>query len=288
LQTEVDDDAPLVLADEARLQQILGNLLSNACKYTPAGGWITVRANAVGGQVAISVSDTGYGIPADALPRVFSKFYRVDQATTAEIGGTGLGLAITKALVEMHGGRITIASKHGAGTTVRFTLPTVDGVNDDESLTAAGFRADEPWAGARPAHGRVLLAEDDPEAALLTQRQLSARGLEVTVVPDGLAALVRAIEWLPDAILLDVNMPKMGAGEVLPQLRGNPGTRDIPIIILTGTVPDARAYFMEAGAVDFFTKPVDIDALAARLSQLLSARRGAMAGVELDTDGGGT
>jgi CheY-like chemotaxis protein/anti-sigma regulatory factor (Ser/Thr protein kinase) len=268
-----------VLADPARLHQILSNLVSNACKYTPTGGWITVRSLRAGGHVAISVSDTGVGIPPEALPRVFSKFYRVDQATTAEVGGTGLGLAITKALVEMHGGRITIASRPGAGTTVRFTLPTVGAEEDDG---AADGPAEEPWAGARVGHSRVLLAEDHPETALLTQRQLSQRGLDVSVVPDGLAALVRAIEWLPDAIVLDVNMPKMGAGDVLPQLRGNPGTRDIPIVIVTGTVPDARSYFIEAGADDFFTKPLDYAALATRLAQLV--RKSPRAGVESGED----
>ena len=269
VQTELAEDVPTVQADEARLQQILANLISNAVKYTPAGGWITIRANAAGGQAAISVSDTGVGIPSDALPRLFSKFYRVDQAATAEIGGTGLGLSITKALVELHGGRITIASRPGAGTTVRFTLPRDGSALDDSVRDAVGVAVERPWAEARAGQGHVLLAEDDPEGAFLTQRLLAGHGFEVTGVPDGLAALVRAIEWLPDAIILDVNMPKMGVAEVLGQLRANPGTRDIPVIVLTGGAPDARASFIEAGADDVFAKPVDIDALATRLTQLL-------------------
>lgn len=263
LQTELADDARQVMADEARLGQILQNLISNACKYTPAGGWVTVRAVRVGRQVAASVSDTGIGMPADALPRVFSKFYRVDQAGASGISGTGLGLAITKSLVELHGGRITIASKPNTGTTVRFTLPAYGATEEKGEHQAVGPD------GAQPSAGRILLAEDDADAAAWMQRVLTARGFDVTLVPDGLAALVRAIELLPDVIVLDVDMPKMGASEVIPQLKNNPGTRDIPVVVITGTVPDSRAYFIEAGAADFFSKPIDDEVVAARLTHLV-------------------
>jgi two-component system phosphate regulon sensor histidine kinase PhoR len=383
VQTELDENAPVVVADEARLLQIMTNLISNACKCTPQNGWITVRTEAHEGQVAISVSDTGMGIPPDALPQVFSKFYRVDQPGSREIGGTGLGLAITKSLVEMHGGRVNIASKVGIGTTVRFTLPSakcsendspslpsprsappvvlivspyeedrrrwgapieqipavpifarsqamaavtgeaevhqpavilmrsldagvmvqdllqefsavpeLDGtvfvvVGDGIDRTTSSDRLrylpeDIPPAGVvdvvrgllpvstapPPRRGRVLVAEDDQDTATWLRRILINGGYEVTIVRDGLAAIVRTIEILPDAVILDVNMPKMGASEVLPQLRSNPGTRDIPIIVVTGTVPDSRPYFMEAGASEFFAKPLDGDRLIARLVQL--------------------
>jgi two-component system phosphate regulon sensor histidine kinase PhoR len=382
VQTELDDSAPIVLADEARLLQILTNLISNACKYTPQNGWITVRTEALEGQVAISVSDTGMGIPPESLPQVFSKFYRVDQPASRDIGGTGLGLAITKSLVEMHGGRVNIASKVGVGTTVRFTLPSarssagdplalpsvraappvvliVSPSEDDrrrwgapieqipaipifarsQSLAAVTGEAevhrpdvilmrasDDGASGLHlldevsevpeladttvvvvggtvdrgsmdrlrylppdiapggivdvvrsllpvtttppPRRGRVLIAEDDQDTASWLRRVLVNGGFEVTIVRDGLAAIVRTIEILPDAVILDVNMPKMGASEVLPQLRSNPGTRDIPVIVVTGTVPDSRPYFLEAGASDFFAKPLDGDLLVQRLIQL--------------------
>lgn len=381
VRTEIDVEIPPIVGDAGRLLQILTNLVSNACKYTDAGGWITVAAEPLDGLVAVSVSDTGIGIPADALPRVFSKFYRVDQAAAREVGGTGLGLAITKSLVEMHGGRITIASRPTVGTTVRFTIPTINHatVSGDDIATrgmstpvalivssnqphrdrwAAALRAipmtvafprslsiaaliaetdmhhpvaivldadagidlDDLLAelddlvehagltvftigapasstgGARvvalptgiadaglaaavesalpavtgtvPRRGRVLVAEDDLDSANWLRRLLSSNGFEVLIVHDGLSAVVRAIETLPDIVILDVNMPKMGASEVLPQLRGNPGTRDIPIIVMSGTVPDSRPYFIEAGATDFFTKPIDGDILIDRLIDL--------------------
>jgi PAS domain S-box-containing protein len=387
LQTEIDEELAPVVADEARLLQVLTNLISNACKYTPNGGWVTIRAEALDSQVAISVSDTGIGIPPDALPQVFSKFYRVDQAAR-EVGGTGLGLAITKSLVEMHGGRINIASRVGVGTTVRFTLPTTAAreagsnggqqidrsrplvmvvTRDDEfrerisrqlhglavqvdyprSLSAPGVVADaellhpavlivaatargEPnddfcselleelgahdelatipvvlvrvglalsselpnvtvldadapdedislavqsWlpesSPTRSMRGRILVAEDDTDIGAWLRRVLVAQGYDVTLVHDGLAAVVRAIEVLPDALILDANMPKMGANEVLPQLRSNPGTSDIPIIVMSGTIPDAGPYFIEAGATDFIAKPFDIEVLLAQLAELL-------------------
>ncbi|MDQ3549617.1 MAG: cell wall metabolism sensor histidine kinase WalK, partial [Chloroflexota bacterium] len=124
VQTELVEEPTGIVADRARLQQILTNLISNACKYTLEGGWITVRSEALEGQIAISVSDTGIGIPPEALPHIFSKFYRADQPLARDVGGSGLGLAITKSLVEMHGGKIAIASRASVGTTVRFTLPT--------------------------------------------------------------------------------------------------------------------------------------------------------------------
>ena len=391
VQTELVEEPAQIVADRARLQQILTNLISNACKYTPAGGWVTVRSEALEGQIALSVSDTGIGIPPEALPHIFSKFYRVDQPQTREVGGTGLGLAITKSLVEMHGGKIAVASRAGVGTTVRFTLPAsgpsesgagsapFDGdartglvllvsgdaaerdaweaairavqadvvvargtsaaaavgeaelhrpsvivarcgsgeglLNFDELLEELHADADlrrtpivavvpdiggnpAPEGGTllssaatpeevalavsrllpqsaevRPRRGRVLVAEDDVDMANWLRRVLVRNGFEVVLVRDGLAAIVRAVEILPDAVILDVNMPRMGASEVLPQLLSNPGTRDIPIIVISGTVPDSGPFFIAAGASDFFSKPFNGDLLVRRLIQLSRKRQ---------------
>ncbi|HEX5164429.1 MAG TPA: ATP-binding protein [Thermomicrobiales bacterium] len=390
IQTELVEDPATIIADRTRLQQILTNLISNACKYTLPGGWITVRSEALDGQIALSVSDTGIGIPPEALPHIFSKFYRVDQPQTRDVGGTGLGLAITKSLVEMHGGRIQIASRAGLGTTVRFTLP-VAGPYDNGGPTPADNSTHsglvlvvtddsverEAWESAirrvpadvvvargtsaaaaigeaelhrpsvivarcgdgrstldleelieelqasvelrqtpvvavvpnvetcpsptegivlpatasptevaeavsgllpesaerRPQRGRVLVAEDDGDTANWLRRVLVRNGFEVVLVRDGLAAIVRAVEILPDAIVLDVNMPRMGAGEVLPQLHSNPGTREIPVIVISGTVPDSGPYFIDAGADDFFSKPFNGDLLVRRLIQLTRKRQ---------------
>lgn len=385
VQTELVETSPTIIADPARLQQILTNLIANACKYTQPGGWVTVRSETLEGQIAISVSDTGIGIDPDALSLVFSKFYRVNQPSASDSSGSGLGLPITKSLVELHGGKIAIASRVGVGTTVRFTLATagpngassgtladdpnqtgavllvvsadairrdweaalrtipadiviargtsaaaaageaelhrpsvmVVGPADDGSLLDIHELLDElqgsddlrmiplivvgaetlerhPWSdvvllpeaataidvaeavrGFLPAHaterqrrGRVLVAEDDTDTAHWIRRLLVRNGFEVVLVRDGLAAIVRAIEILPDAVVLDANMPRMGAREVLPQLMSNPGTREIPVIVISGTLPEAGPYFIEAGAVDFFSKPFNGDLLVHRLVQL--------------------
>jgi two-component system, OmpR family, phosphate regulon sensor histidine kinase PhoR len=386
VQTELVEQPVELIADRARLQQILTNLISNACKYTLAGGWVTIRSEALEGQIAISVSDTGVGIPPEALPHIFSKFYRVDQPQTRDVGGTGLGLAITKSLVEMHGGKIAIASRAGIGTTVRFTLPTTapsENGNRDTTMNGIGgtglvlivsgdaverdaweaaIRAvpadvviargssaaaavgeaelhrpsvivvragegldivtvDELYeelqaspelrmtpivavvpdiatsttpedgtllasdatpedvaaavcsllpvaAEGRPRRGRVLVAEDDVDTANWIRRLLVRNGFDVVLVRDGLAAIVRAVEILPDAVILDVNMPKMGASEVLPQLLSNPSTLEIPIVVISGTVPDSGPFFLEAGASEFFSKPFNGDLLVRRLIQL--------------------
>ncbi len=114
-------DLPRVPADEARMEQVLVNLIHNAIKFTPSGGRITVSARAEGDKLVVSVSDTGVGIPEDDLPRVFERFYKADRSRAG--GGTGLGLAIAKHVVEAHGGRIWVESVEGRGATFRFTIP---------------------------------------------------------------------------------------------------------------------------------------------------------------------
>jgi signal transduction histidine kinase len=124
LASEAPGDLPLVRADHDRLAQILINLVDNAVKYTPPGGRVTVRARRDrADMVAVTVADTGVGIPGVDLPRVTERFYRVDKARSRELGGTGLGLAIVKHLVLAHGGELAIESEFGKGTTVSFTLP---------------------------------------------------------------------------------------------------------------------------------------------------------------------
>jgi len=116
-------DVPIIRADEARLQEVLYNLLDNAVKYSRAGAEIRLHAHRRDGQVALSVSDTGIGIGEEDLPRIFERFYRVDKARSSELGGTGLGLSIVKHIVQLHGGRVEAESQLGRGTTIRVLLP---------------------------------------------------------------------------------------------------------------------------------------------------------------------
>jgi two-component system, OmpR family, phosphate regulon sensor histidine kinase PhoR len=125
LQAELDapDDLPLLQADEARLQEVIYNLIDNAVKYSNAGGKIRVRAESDGERLTLNVSDEGPGIPARDLPRIFERFYRADKARHRELGGTGLGLSIVKHIAQLHGGSVEAASEPGRGTTVRVHLP---------------------------------------------------------------------------------------------------------------------------------------------------------------------
>jgi signal transduction histidine kinase len=126
LQADLPEDLPLVDVDSQRIGQVLGNLLSNALTHTPPGGKVVVVARAKQLAVEVSVSDTGEGIPLERLPYIFERFYRADRSRSRATGGTGLGLSIAKQLVEAHGGRISVASQVGQGTTFTFTLPVAE------------------------------------------------------------------------------------------------------------------------------------------------------------------
>jgi signal transduction histidine kinase len=116
---------PRIVGDRARIAQVLDNFVSNAIKFTPSGGRVSVATTMCDGAVEVQIADTGLGVPAEELPRLFQRFFRTQAATTQAIPGTGLGLAIAKAIVEGHGGRIDVESQEGTGTTFRFRLPTV-------------------------------------------------------------------------------------------------------------------------------------------------------------------
>jgi signal transduction histidine kinase len=125
VESRVPSDLPLVWADRERVHQVLFNLLDNAVRFTPDGGGVTVSANRIDGHCEVQVTDTGPGIPPEHLPRLFERFYRVDQARTRDGGGTGIGLAIARSVVEAHGGRIWAESELGKGSVFTFELPVV-------------------------------------------------------------------------------------------------------------------------------------------------------------------
>jgi signal transduction histidine kinase len=131
LSQDVPDDLPAVFADAERLHQVLFNLLDNAVRFTPEGGRVRVTASGHNGSVDVAVSDTGPGIDAEHLPRLFERFYRVDTARSRDEGGTGIGLAIARSVVEAHGGRIWAESEPGTGSTFTFELPVVSGTEDE-------------------------------------------------------------------------------------------------------------------------------------------------------------
>jgi signal transduction histidine kinase/DNA-binding response OmpR family regulator len=241
LELDVHEEPLLVAGDRERLAQVLENLLSNALKFSPAGGTVRLAAESLPGFVRVSVHDDGLGIPADQQGRLFTKFFRVDTSDTRRIGGTGLGLALCREIVEAHAGEIGFESVEGAGSTFWFTLP-------------AGVRRD----AAGPA--RVLVIEDDPGAAAFLVESLSGDGFEIETAATGEEGLRRALEDPPAAICLDIFFPHGIQGwEVLERLKENPATAHVPVVVCTGRNNRERAAAL--GAADFLSKPLSAEQL---------------------------
>jgi CheY-like chemotaxis protein len=212
IELEIPEDLPAVRADSDRVQQVMTNLLSNARQYSPAGGAVHVQAHEAEGQVIISVQDHGLGLPPEAQPRLFEKFYRVDNTDRRSITGTGLGLAISRKIVEAHGGRIW-AESDGLGLGSRFSFSV-------------------PLADVRNTSGDVLIVEDDAGFARLLEAELAARGLSTVWVPSAEEALEQLEAEAPKAIVLDLLLPRMKGEVFLKRLRRE-STVDVPVVVVT-------------------------------------------------------
>ncbi len=254
LRTHIAPNLPPVYADAMRVRQVLLNLLSNAAKFTEQG-WISVEANVrpgPGGQpeVIVSVTDTGPGIAPEDQEKLFQPFSQVDSSPTRKTGGSGLGLSISRHLVEMHGGRIGVHSAPGKGSTFYFTLPLS---RDKESPTAST--------------GRIILAIDDDQRVIkLYERYLQPQDYEIVALTDPSQAVERARQIKPFAITLDIMMPGYDGWQVLNDLKANPETRDIPVIICS--IVDDREKGFSLGAADYLVKPILEDDLLGALDRL--------------------
>ena len=247
----------VVQGDAARLQQVAWNLLSNAAKFTPPGGRIDVRVLQGESAVDFEIADTGIGIPAEFLPYVFDRFRQADSRFSREYGGLGLGLAIARHIVEMHGGRISVASGGAdAGSTFRVSLPAVD-----MRIAADAASGADPAPGARDLAGVRVLAVDDQEDALALLRDtLEAAGADVTTAVDALQAIRLIEDAPPDVLVADIGMPGMDGFELIRRVRrsGNALAKRLPAAALTAYArPEDRALALECGFQVHVPKPFD-------------------------------
>jgi len=254
-----------VHADSMRLKQILMNLAANAVKFTPEGGRIELAARQTENQVRVEVRDSGPGIPPEQQKRIFEAFFRLTQSGDAT-EGTGLGLAITSRLVELHGSKLGIESELGKGTCFHFSLPVVAVAPEDSTQTSA------PVPRARKAP-RILVVEDNAMTGQLIQSQLASAGYETVNCSQPDRATEMAAELQPDAITLDLLMQPVHGLEVLLQLKNDPRTSKIPVIVVT--IVDQPGVGTALGADEYLIKPVDKVTLLAAVERCLRSRGGA-------------
>jgi signal transduction histidine kinase/DNA-binding response OmpR family regulator len=245
-----------ITADPGRVKQILLNLLSNAIKFTERGGQVTVGARRDGQLARFEVTDTGMGITQEDQPRLFHEFQQASSADRRR-QGTGLGLALTRRLVELHGGTIGLDSVPNEGSTFWFTMPLAA-----ENATSAKAPPDQSLDAGGPL---ILVVEDDESAAELLIHYLHSAGYMTEVARDGIEALEKARRLTPAAITLDVMLPELDGWDVLAELKQDERTRDIPVVVVS--VTNQQSHGRALGAADYFVKPVNRDALIARLSR---------------------
>ena len=252
------DVAPMVVsADRGRFRQILYNLISNAIKYTPDSGTITVTGSRSDSEIRVAVADTGVGIDPKDHESVFEEFRQVGDPTERQ-PGSGLGLAVTKRLAEAHEGRIELVSARGEGSTFTLVLPA------ETEQAAASIAPVAPSDAstavqAAIATGDVLVIEDDPSAVRLLREYLEAAGYSVRVASTGEVGLAAVADRAPAAIVLDVLLPGIDGWEVLRRLKANDQTAAIPVIIVT--VVEEREVGFALGAADYLVKPIHREAL---------------------------
>jgi signal transduction histidine kinase/DNA-binding response OmpR family regulator/methyl-accepting chemotaxis protein len=264
LSLDVAADIDTVIGDERKIKQILFNLLSNAVKFTPDKGKVGIKATRVGDTVRIAVWDTGVGIAPQDRQRIFEEFQQVGQGLTGKTEGTGLGLTLTKKFVELHGGAIGIESTLGAGSTFTFTLP-IDATARPTSLAPVSAEATRPQDAAASASGTlVLVIEDDPKSADLLRIYLTEAGYTVDLARDGAEGLEKVKRLTPDVVILDVLLPKVDGWAFLTQVKGDPATQDIPVIIVS--IVDQKGKGFALGAADYLIKPIQKEELLRKLA----------------------
>jgi PAS domain S-box-containing protein len=251
-------------ADLTKVRQVLFNLVSNACKFAEKGAiTLEVARQEQDGREGLifRVSDTGIGMTAEQIARLFQPFTQADASTTRKYGGTGLGLTISKRFCEMMRGDIRVASEAGKGTTFTVWLPAHVAAPKEQTIPASGLRAETGPAGA----ALVLVIDDDAAVRDFMIRFLNAEGIRVVAAADGEEGLRLARQMRPALIFLDVMMPRMDGWAVLTALKADAQLQDVPVVMLTIVNEMEMGYML--GASEYLSKPIDRDRLGATLQK---------------------
>jgi CheY-like chemotaxis protein/two-component sensor histidine kinase len=255
---DVPPDPVIVNGDEIRLAQVLGNLLDNAAKFTPAGGRVMLAVGVDGGNAVIRVHDTGAGLEPDLLETIFEPFTQGKQTLARSEGGLGLGLALVKGIVALHGGDVTVGSA-GAGSGAEFvvTLPLVASGGPEP-----GERGGRPAAQATPSRRRVLIVDDNRDSVDTLAELIEMLGHDAEVAYDGPTAIAKARAHAPDLVLCDIGLPGMDGYEVARQIRACV-PMDVRLVAVTGYAqPEDVLKAAEAGFDGHVAKPPDPEKLA--------------------------
>ena len=274
---EIEDGLSEINADQDRIIQVLVNLISNASKFTESGS-VTCKAVRTDKDVVISLIDTGIGIAKDSLAQVFDKFKQVGETLTDKPKGTGLGLPICKQIVEHHGGRIWVESEIGRGSTFSFTLPFIEHSTSElksdrtrdlnallNQLRGQDDASDSPSGKLRKT---VLVVDDEPTIREYLRQELEPEGYIVQEAENGLEAISKAKELMPDLVILDVMMPLMNGFDAAAVLKNDPQTMKIPIVILSIIEDLERGY--RIGINRYLKKPIEADVLLNEVASLVS------------------
>jgi signal transduction histidine kinase/ActR/RegA family two-component response regulator/putative methionine-R-sulfoxide reductase with GAF domain len=261
LRLDVASDVGLIEADELRLKQVVVNLLTNAVKFTPDGGHVVVGARRDGADLVVSVADDGIGVPAEDRERIFASFQQGRRGAPKE-EGTGLGLTLSRRIVELLGGRLWLESEVGVGSTFAFCVPLRQkGVSESQADDTTES------AGIRPSAADAVLIVDDDRASLdLLAIYLDGYPVEVLRAHDGREALDVVGRARPRAVVLDIRLPEVDGWQVLEELRADPATAGLPVIVVS--VVDERPRGLALGASDYLMKPVQRAELVGALRRL--------------------
>ncbi|AFV23496.1 two component system histidine kinase [Methanolobus psychrophilus R15] len=272
----IENDITNLYADKTRFKQILFNLISNAIKFTPSSGTVTISASRREDIARFTVTDTGIGISEDGKCRLFQPFTQLDSSINRQYAGTGLGLSLVKQFIEMHNGNVWVASEVGKGTTFTFELPLIKGEEKSKSGKGSGIenaldKTNIVSGNIMPENSicekpLILVVEDDDNSRELLEITLENEGYRVASASCGTEAIKLAGKLKPLAITLDIMMPGMDGWDVLKHLKEEEWTKEIPVIITS--MLDDKEMGKTWGAVDYFIKPVEKEVLIATLEKI--------------------